>query len=138
MEIDISQRQGNVLVTIIRLDGEFDAASSDLVKDSAHDVIQDGAEYVLLDMSGVPFISSSGIRVIYSLYNQLHPHKSGEAGKAVAREMREGTYTASRLKILNPTNQVMNVLRMIGIDSYIEIYESEDDAMAAFTESGSN
>jgi len=39
MEIDISQRQGNVLVTIIRLEGEFDAASSIEIYESEDDAM---------------------------------------------------------------------------------------------------
>jgi anti-sigma B factor antagonist/stage II sporulation protein AA (anti-sigma F factor antagonist) len=132
MDIKITHKQGSVPVIIIRLEGEFDAASSDQVKHKAHEVIDEGAEYVLLDLSGVPFISSAGIRLIYSLQNQLHPKKPGDEGKAVARSLREGTYISPRLKILNPSNQAMNVFRMIGIDSYIEIYEDEEEAISSF------
>ena len=132
MNVKIIQKQGSVPVTIIRLEGEFDAATTDRVKQKAHDAIDEGAEYVLLDLEGVPFISSAGIRVIYALQNQLHPKKPGDEGKEVSRSLREGTYTSSRLKILNPSNQAMNVFRMIGIDSYIEIYEDEEDAISSF------
>jgi len=132
MNVKITQKQGSVLVTIIRLEGEFDAATTDQVKQKAHDAIDEGAEYVLLDLEGVPFISSAGIRVIYALQNQLHPKKTGDEGKEVSRSLREGTYTSSRLKILNPSNQARNVFRMIGIDSYIEIYEDEEEAISSF------
>ena len=132
LDVKVTQKQGSVPVTVIRLEGEFDASSSEQVKQKAHEILDEGAEYVLLDLSGVPFISSTGIRLIYSLQNQLHPKKPGDEGKAVARSLREGTYISPRLKILNPSSQAMNVFRMIGIDSYIEIYEDEEEAISSF------
>lgn len=135
MEISISHPESEVPVTIIRVEGEFDAYTADQVQKQAEVEIDQGAENLLLDMSGIPFMSSAGVRVIYALFNALHPRQSSEQEIARSKMMREGTYTAPHLKLLKPNKQVLNVMRMVGIDRYIEIFEDEEQAVAAFNES---
>jgi len=132
MKITKTQADGQVPVTILRLEGTFDANQSNYFLELAEAEIETGAENLLLDLSQVPFMSSAGVRVIYSLYNSLHPRQSSENEIARSRGMREGTYLAPHLKILKPSKQVMNVMRMVGIDRYIEIFEDEAQALAAF------
>lgn len=132
MEIGITHREGEVPVTIIRVEGEFDAFTSDHVEKQAEIEIDKGAENLILDLSGVAFMSSAGVRVIYSLFNSLHPRESSQQEIARSKQMREGTYIAPHLKILNPNKQVHNVMKMVGIDRYIEIFEDEEAAVAAF------
>ena len=132
MDVSISHPESEVPVTIIRVDGEFDAFTADHVQKQAEIEIDQGAENLLLDMSGIPFMSSAGVRVIYALFNALHPRESSEQEITRSKMMREGTYTAPHLKLLNPNRQVLNVMKMVGIDRYIEIFEDEEKAIAAF------
>lgn len=132
MEITVSRTEGEVPVTILRLDGELDALTTEQAQKQAELEIDMGAQNILLDMSGVPFMSSSGVRMIYALFNMLHPLSSSEEDLERAKQMREGVYAAPHLKILSPTKQVLNVMKMVGIDSYIDIFDDEDDAVAAF------
>ena len=132
MEITVSRTEGEVPVTILRLDSELDALTTDQAQKQAELEIDQGAQNLLLDMSGVPFMSSSGVRMIYALFHKLHPLSSSEEDLERAKQMREGAYTAPHLKILGPTMQVLNVMKMVGIDSYIDIFDDEDEAVAAF------
>ena len=132
MEITVSRTEGVVPVTILRLDCNLDAITTDQAQKQAELEIDQGAQNLLLDMSGVPFMSSSGVRMIYALFNMLHPLSSSEEDLERAKQMREDAYTAPHLKILSPTKQVLNVMKMVGIDSYIDIFDDEDEAVAAF------
>lgn len=132
MDITISHPESEVPVTIIRVEGEFDAFTADHVQKQAEIEIDQGAENLILDMYGIPFMSSAGVRVIYALFNSLHPRESSEQEIARSKMMREGTYIAPHLKLLNPNKQVLNVMRMVGIDRYIEIFDNEEQAVAAF------
>jgi anti-anti-sigma factor len=132
MKVTISHTDGDTPVTILRLEGTFDANQSTYFLELAEAEIESGAENLLLDFSQVPFMSSAGVRVIYSLYNSLHPKHSTQEEIARSREMREGTYVAPHLKILKPNMQVLNVMRMVGIDSYIELFNDEAQALSAF------
>ncbi|MEA3439958.1 MAG: STAS domain-containing protein, partial [Chloroflexota bacterium] len=103
MEITVSRTEGEVPVTILRLDCELDALTTDQAQKQAELEIDQGAQNLLLDLSGVPFMSSSGVRMIYALFNKLHPLSSSKEDLERAKQMREDSYTAPHLKILSPT-----------------------------------
>lgn len=132
MEITISQAQGKVPVTVIRLKGNLDANSAGEVNEGAQKAIQGGAKDILLDLSKVDFMSSAGIRSITMLYEELNPAIS-EAEKAeISRGIRAGTYRALHLKLLNPSKRVVSVLQMAGLDMFLETFSNERKAISSF------
>ena len=131
MEIIISQAQGRVPVTIMQLRGEFDYLSVDDFDAEAKKVVESGARDILIDLSGVTFMSSVGMRAIHLLYDQVHKAESGEK-KAVYKGVMAGTYKAPHLKLLGPTNRVLESLKLIGLDLYIDIFDNKQEALAAF------
>jgi len=131
MEIIISKAQGRVPVTIIQLKGEFDYLSVDDFDAEAKKVVESGARDILIDLSGVTFMSSVGMRAIHLLYDQVHDVEPGEK-KAVYKGVMAGTYKAPHLKLLSPTNRVLESLKLIGLDLYIDIFDNKQEALAAF------
>ena len=132
MDISISHTQGKVPVTIMRINGDLDATAYETFEPKAKNEISSGSNDLLIDLSGVPFMSSAGIRVINSLYYQLHPYTSEENKKRISRGVRDGTYEAPHLKLLKPNKRVLEVLKLVGVDMYLGIYSNEQNAISAF------
>ena len=131
MEIIISQAQGRVPVTIMRLKGDLDYLSADNFDAQARKLVENGARDILVDLSGVAFMSSVGIRSLHMLYDLVHADESEEK-KAVYKGVLSGTYKAPHFKLLNPTRRVHNTLTTVGLDMYIDIFKDEQEAIAAF------
>ena len=131
MEITISQAQGRVPITIMRLKGDFDYMSVDDFDREARTALEKGGMNFLIDMSGVPFMSSVGFRSIHNLYDLLHKAETEER-KAIHKGVLDGTYKAPHLKLLSPAKRVLDSLKLISLDMYIDIFDNEQEAIAAF------
>jgi len=132
MEITTLQAQGRVPVTVVHLKGNFDSNSLEAYNQETQRILGSGAKDIVLEMSGVAFMSSVGIRAISSLYDQLHGNYTAEEKKAVLEATRAGTYRAPHLKISAPQKNVQEVIKMVNLDWYIQIFPSEKEAIAAF------
>ena len=132
MDISVSNINGTVPVTVLRLNGDFDANSYRDFDQAAQQEIDKGAQNFLVDFSRVPFMSSAGIRSLNALYKQLHAGLSEEEQKAARKGIREGTYAAPYLKLVNPSDKVCDVLKMTGLEMYLGVYDDEAQALAAF------
>jgi anti-anti-sigma factor len=132
-EVTISQAQGRVPVSILHLQGKFDANGSDLFDRRAREVVEAGALDVLIDMNQVEYMSSAGLRSIHNLFYQLHPEGSDEYKRIVEEGIPKGTYKAPHMKLLNPNKRVRESLRMVGIDMYTDILSGDvKGAVGAF------
>jgi hypothetical protein len=76
-------------------------------------------------------MSSVGFRSIDNLYDLVHRDEP-EKKKAVYQGIASGTYKAPHLKLLNPNHRVLESIKMIGLDMYIDIFRNEQEAIAAF------
>ena len=132
MEITITQKQARVPVTVIHLKGDFDSYSAGNFDEEVLNAVQSGTMDLLLDLSKVPFMSSAGIRSLTTLYNLLNPVKSDEEKHEISQGLRTGTYKAPHLKLLNPSDRVLQVMKMSGLDMYLDIFTKENKALAAF------
>jgi anti-sigma B factor antagonist len=124
-EVTISQAQGRVPVSILRLEGKFDAIGADEFDRRAKEVVEAGAKNVLVDMSQVEYMSSAGLRCIHNLFYQLHPEGSEEYNRIIDEGIPKGTYKAPYMKLLNPNKRVQESLRMVGIDMYMDILSGD-------------
>jgi len=116
----VGQAQGKVPVTVLRIEGDIDAATHKTLQDKAAEVIEAGATDVLLDLGGVKYMGSAGFRALHAISNMLH--KDGEPG------MMKSTH----LKLLNPTDAVARVIKTLGFDVYLDIYQDKDAAVNSF------
>ena len=132
MEITISQAQGRVPVTVIHLKGNFDSNSQETYSQETRKILDAGVKDIVLEMSGVAFMSSVGIRAISALYDRLHGNYSPDEKKAVLEATRAGTYRAPHLKVCAPQKNVLEIIKMVNLDWYIQIFSSEKEAIAAF------
>ena len=132
METEITNVRGNVPVTILRLRGDFDANSAPQFEEIAGEEIVSGVKDILIDFGEVRFMSSSGIRSLNKLYNSLHENRSEEARRSDNEGIRDGTYQAEHLKLLNPSSSICDVLKTVGLDMVLGIFDNEQEAIAAF------
>ena len=132
MDVTVSQEDGRVPVTVIQVAGETDSASANEFETKVMEVIDAGARYLVLDLSKVPYMSSAGLRVLQQVFDKLRSLSSDESNKEVYRQINDGSYKSPYLKLLNPTKEVMEVLKMSGFDMLISIEKDLKTAVASF------
>ncbi len=130
MDISISQAQGRLPVTVLTLKGDLDASTSADFQARAKQSIDAGARNVLIDLSGVPYMSSAGMRALNQIFNWLSG--SPAENEAIKKAVATGKVKSPHLKLLNPTPHVLQVLKMAGFDMFLEIHHNLKDAIASF------
>jgi anti-anti-sigma factor len=123
MEIIVEHAQARVPVTIFRLSDRINLGNADELEKKARHVFDAGAHYLLIDLTNVPSMTSAGLRTIQVIY-KLFEHKDDAGGKAVGK--------SAHLKLLNPNNDLRRVLELVGFEAYIDIYDTEKEALSAF------
>ena len=120
LNIMIGQEQGNVPVTVLRVEGDIDAATHNILEEKGSEVIAAGASNILLDLSGVHYMGSAGFRAIHAITNMLDNSESAGMSKS------------KHLKLFNPSDEVSRVIKTLGFDSFLEIYRDRDEAVNSF------
>ncbi len=131
MKITIAREEGRVPVTILHVEGSVDASSYEELQSKAQEAIASGEHHLLIDLAQVPYMSSAGIRALNQIFKLLQPD-SAESKQAMEQGLRDGTFKSPHLKLLNPTQHVLRVLQMAGLDMFIEIHHNLRDAVASF------
>ncbi|HZD58072.1 MAG TPA: STAS domain-containing protein [Anaerolineales bacterium] len=130
MEINVSQEQARVPVTVFRLKGEL---TSDVeLQTAAQEAFEAGTRNILLDLKNVPYMSSAGLRAIHNIFMMLRGDAPAESDKAMTAGIAAGTFTSPHLKLLNPTQHVHEVLKTAGYDMFLEIHRDYKKAIASF------
>lgn len=132
MEIALSQHQGRVPVTVMKLTGDLDANTHEQLELRARQAVEAGTADMVLDLSGVPYVSTAGIRAINNIFNLLRTDAPDESDEAIQRGLEAGTFRSPHLKLLNPTARVVDVLNMAGLDMFLEIHTDLDAALRSF------
>ena len=97
----ISDVKGGVLY--VKLLGDIDHHSAKSVRDSVDDLIRRNNPLELeLDLSAVDFMDSSGLGLVLGRYKKQ-------------------TDMGGKMKIVNPTRRVMQILQLAGVDKIIRI-----------------
>ena len=120
MNILVGQEQGNVPVTVLKIEGDLDASTFKDLQDKATELINEGTANILLDMGQVEYMGSAGFRAIHAIANLLNT------------EQKEGMYKSEHIKLLNPRGEVARVIKTLGFDSFLEIHEDRAVAIASF------
>jgi anti-anti-sigma factor len=134
MNIKISTEQARVPVTILHVEGDIDSSTYEDFLSQAEKLINEGARYMIVDLAQVPYVSSAGLRAIYTILMDLravHPEENlseNQMEKAAAM----GTYKSPYLKLLNLSDGVHGVFQMGGFDRYIETFTDRERALASF------
>ena len=112
--LQIGQRVVNG-VTILDLKGKITLGEGDeLLKKEIDSLIQKDQKKLLLNLEGVPYIDSAGLGEIVRTYTTV----SRQGGK---------------LKLLNLTKRIQDLLAITKLLTVFETYESEPEAIKSFT-----
>lgn len=102
MEISKAVSNRNVIIT---LKGRLDTMTSQQLINELSDIDYDETETVTLNFKELEYISSSGLRVILSLYKDL---KNG----------------GGSLKIVNVNNMITELFSMTGMLDYLDVEQA--------------
>lgn len=136
MDISVSQVEGNVPVTIIKLDGELDGQTYQDLISKAREVYESGARDFLIDMSDLTYVSSAGLVALHTvaLLSRGEALPDTDAGWSAIRSVggarKEGLQ--EHVKLANPREEVKSVLDMVGFSAAFEIYSDLDEAVKSF------
>ena len=137
MEINISQEQGKVPVTVIKVAGQLDGQTYQKLIASAQDVIKNGTSNILLDLSDLTFISSAGLVSLHVIALLLRGEAMPDldhgwaALKSVGKSRESGIQ--QHVKLLNPREEIVNVLEMVGFSTFFEIFNDKQKALESFS-----
>lgn len=136
MNISVSQAQGRVPVTILKLDGQLDGQNYQELIAKAQELHSAGARDFLLDLSDLTYISSAGLVALHSvaLLTRGEEIPDMEGGWSAYRSMGRTSEAGvqKHVKLLNPRSEIMGVLDMVGFSSVFEIYTDRDEAVNSF------
>lgn len=110
--MEISRRQSGDVV-ILDVNGEIDLYNAPEIKDTINKLIEEKKYNVVINLDKVSYIDSSGIGALISSLSNLKKYQGG-------------------LKICNVSGSVRKVFELTKLTSFFEIYDSEQEAIAAF------
>jgi anti-anti-sigma factor len=132
MEIAINKENGRVPITVFAITGEISATTYKNLENEARKSFDAGTRDLILDFSEVSYISSAGLRALHSIHNLLRTSSTAESDEAVSKGLQSGTFKSPHLKIVNPTKNVLEILRTAGYDQLFEIHPTTKDAVRSF------
>jgi len=136
MNIVVSQKQGRVPVTIVRLEGQLDGQNFQDLIGKAREIYDAGVRDVVLDLDALTYISSAGLVALHTIAllfrGQAMPDP--EQGWAALKSMdrsRNGGFQ-EHVKLVNPRPEVKSVLEMVGFTGFFETFADLQQAVQAF------
>lgn len=136
MDINITEAQSRVPVTIMHLHGELDASNYLDVVARAKELYAAGTRDLLLDLTDLSFMASSGLVALHStvLIMKGEPPPDPEHGwgafRGISRERERGV--ALHVRICNPQPSVARTLETTGFNSFIGVHTDLEAALASF------
>ena len=134
MDIKTYTEKGDVVVTVMHVDGNIDNSTYEAFQSRADELIEGGAHFILVDLGHAQFVSSAGMRALQHVYERLrrlYPD-SDISDEDVKMGIRAGTYKSPFLKLLNPSKETAKTFEISGFDMFIEIFTDKDTAIASF------
>ena len=136
MNISVSQVQGQVTVTVIKVDGQLDGQTYQDLINKAREAYKAGWRDFLVDMSDLTYISSAGLVALHSMAlllqgEELPDTDSGwSAYRSMGRSKEAGLQ--KHMKLLNPRAEIQSVLDMVGFSAVFESFKDLDTAVKSF------
>lgn len=110
--MDIQVREVGSVV-ILDINGEIDLYNAPEIKENIKSQMEQGKNQIIINLDKVSYIDSSGIGVLISSLSNLKKAGGG-------------------LKIIHVYASVRKVFELTKLTSFFDIYDSEQEALAAF------
>lgn len=135
MQISFTKQEGRVPVTILHLDGNLDSSNYTEVIDKAQELFDGGARDLIIDLGKVPYVSSAGLMALHTVtlifMGQSVKTDSGRPAFRAIDPQRDQS-ARQHVKLLNPQPAVEQVLDMIGLKQFFEIFSDIESAVKSF------
>ena len=105
-------------VSILHLNGPVDANTQKDLVVKAEELISNGADSIVFDMTEVSFLGSAGLRALNIIADKF-------GGDDLSAKF-------AHIKLLNPSDEVRRILKTLGFDYYIGVYDDLDQAINSF------
>ncbi len=132
MEVTVTHEQAKVPVTVFHVSGELNVSTYEALMQRARQAYEAGARDLVIDLSQVTYISSAGIRSISSIFRMVRGSSPQESPEVMQKGLMEGTFKSPHLKLSGATGGVAEVLKLAGVDMFLEIHETVQEALASF------
>lgn len=109
--MNISESQQGA-VTILKVQGKLDAASSPELDKRLSSLVENGTRQIALDLSGLDYVSSAGLRVFLSAAKRLKQ-------------------AHGKLALANLSAQVQQIFDIAGFESILPIFKTINEAVDA-------
>lgn len=136
MNISVSQIHAKVPVTVIKLEGQLDGQTYQVLINKTQDTYKAGWRDFLIDMSDLTYISSAGLVALHSMAllikgSELPNTDEGwSAYRSIGRSKEAGIQ--QHIKLLSPRAEVQSVLEMVGFSEVFEVFNDLDEAVKSF------
>ena len=112
--VEVSQVQGNVPVTVFQIKDRVNLGNYKELEASAKEAYDNGTRDLVVDLSKSDSLTSIGIRALVVIHKML----AAEGG--------------AHLKLAGVSEPIRDMLGVAGITQFIELYDTVDEAVAAF------
>ena len=135
LNIIVTEENARVPVSVVRMEGELDAATYLDAIARARELVASGTTNILLDLEGLTYMGSSGLFVVHSIAMLLRGEEppDPEAGWGAFHEAgNRADEAAGQMKLFAPQPQVDRVLERSGMKRFFETYTDRSAALASF------
>lgn len=119
LQVAVSTETGKVPISVLILKGNLDASTQQVLESKAYELIDSGVKEMLLDMSELAYIGSAGLRAMLSISAKLNQ------GIPDSKKF-------AHLKLLKPSAEVHKVLKTLGFEYEMDIFDDLDQAVNSF------
>ncbi len=123
-------------ITIMHLMGEIDASNYTSIIEKAQEIYTEGSRYLLLDLEKVPYVSSAGLMALHTIARifsgQLTQTKDNSRPTFRSLNPKQDVSAKEHVKLLNPQPAVEQVLEVVGLKQFLEIYTDINTATSSF------
>lgn len=133
MQISFSKYED---ITVVHLVGDVDSSNYTDVIAKAQELFDDGVRNLLLDLTQVPYVSSAGLMALHTVARIYSGHslQGKDGGRPIFRaiNLKEDASAREHVKLLNPQPAVDQVLDVVGLKQFFEIFADLDTAVSSF------
>ncbi|HSR20161.1 MAG TPA: STAS domain-containing protein [Anaerolineales bacterium] len=117
-------------IAIIRLSGPINVNGFTAEAQKLHDA---GTRNLIVHMSEMTFLSSAGIRALQATARLLGGTKESDAEKGKSGNRQGGALRVQgHVKLYKPREDIQEILDIVGLKGYFEIFTDLDAAIASF------
>lgn len=134
MQISFSKHAN---VTVMHLAGDVDSSNYTEVINKAQEAYDEGARNLLLDLTRVPYVSSAGLMAFHTMVHIYSGRsiqtKDGNRPSFRAIHPKEDAPAREHFKLLGPQPAVEQVLDVIGLKQFFEIFTDLETGISSFS-----